>query len=352
MAPKLGEETVPPGEAALLEKLIVQNLALLDEREKPVRRGQHPKQHGCVRAQFIVANLPQDLRHGLFAKPHTFDAVIRFSNGASRDDRKGDAHGMAIKLFGVPGKKLLEPCETHDFVLLDHPVFFVRNVVDYVALFKSVLEAKNSVLPGLLFFLPHAWVEQGLVFAKFLAARPHELAILSATLASLPHSPLAAQYWSTTAYKFGDTAARFTARPNADSLPKLAGSNSPDKLRIALAEQLSKGDATFDFMAQLQTDAEKMPIEDPTIDWDEKLSPWRKLATIRIPQQKFDAPEIMEFSENLSFNPWRCIEDHRPLGGINRARKLIYDAISMRRHELNGVKVKEPAFGDYTKLLG
>ena len=103
MAPKLGEETVPPGEAALLEKLIVQNLALLDEREKPVRRGQHPKQHGCVRAQFIVENLPQDLRHGLFAKPHTFDAVIRFSNGASRDDRKGDAHGMAIK---PPRRKL------------------------------------------------------------------------------------------------------------------------------------------------------------------------------------------------------------------------------------------------------
>ena len=50
-------------------------------------RGQHPRQHGCVKAQFeVLADLPDRLKVGLFAKPATYTAYVRFSNGRVLDD--------------------------------------------------------------------------------------------------------------------------------------------------------------------------------------------------------------------------------------------------------------------------
>lgn len=350
--PKLAEETIPADEPALIARLVEQNLALLNEKERPVRRGQHAKHHGCVLADFVVEpDLPPDLRHGLFAQPKTYKALIRFSNGETRDDRKGDAHGMAIKLFDVPGDKLLELCDTHDFILLDQPLFFIRNVTDYVGLFDALLKAKASIIPQLLFFMPRFAVELGLVYFSFLSDRPTETAILKRTVSSKPETPLAATYHSTTPYRLGPHAVRWSAVPDLAKLPKFTGINAPDKLRHALAMQLGGGEATFDFMAQLQTDAGTMPIEDPTQPWDAVASPPRKLATIRLPVQRPDTRELMDFCENLTFNPWRCLAEHQPLGGVNRARRHVYDAVSKRRHELNGVPEREPRLDEFLSLF-
>ncbi|MCC6574853.1 MAG: catalase family protein [Planctomycetes bacterium] len=348
--PALGEETVPPDEAAMIARLVEQNLALLNVDERPVRRGQHPKHHGCVRAEFIVEpDLPAEFRHGLFASPRRYDALIRFSNGESRDDRRADAHGMAIKLFDVPGEKLLGEGTTHDFILLDHPIFFIRNVEDYVGLFDALLAARRSILPKLAFFLPRLIAEIGHVYVTYLRKKPHELDILLDTVGKKPKTPLQ-EYWSTTPYLLGPQVVRWSARP-AMPLPTLPQmTKSPDLLRHALAAQLDAGEVSFDFMAQVQSDAEKMPIEDPTIRWDEKLSPPRKVATLRLPKQRPDGVPLMEFCEHLSFNPWRCLPEHRPLGGINRARKDIYDKVSRKRHELNGVPVGEPSLEEFLRL--
>src|SRR3954469_24838765 len=73
------------------------------------RRGQHPKHHGCVAAHFeVLADIPDEYQVGLLATPATYTAYIRLSNGAQIDDTKPDVHGMAIKLTGVPGQKVLE----------------------------------------------------------------------------------------------------------------------------------------------------------------------------------------------------------------------------------------------------
>jgi hypothetical protein len=67
------------------------------------------------------------------------------------------------------------------------------------------------------------------------------------------------------------------------------------------------------------------------------MSPYRKVATIRIPAQSFESPARMQYCENLVFSPWHTLPEHRPLGGINRAREVVYAVMSKRRHELNGV---------------
>jgi hypothetical protein len=117
---------------------------------------------------------------------------------------------------------------------------------------------------------------------------------------------------------------------------------SDDFLRLAIANQLKDGEAVFDFSVQLQTDAETMPIEDPRVEWPESVSPFRKVATIRILQQDCDNDRQAAYGENLSFTPWHTLPGHRPLGGINRARKVIYEAISTLRHARNRKPRTEP----------
>jgi hypothetical protein len=86
-----------------------------------------------------------------------------------------------------------------------------------------------------------------------------------------------------------------------------------------------------------------MPIEDPTIVWSETKSPPGPVARLTILRQGLDFAERDAFGENLSFSPWHGLEAHRPLGGINRIRRTVYEAVSHLRHDLNGETRVEPA---------
>jgi hypothetical protein len=332
--PGLGQEVMPPGEAGQINQIVVIHLAVTNPGEKPVvPRGQHMKGHGCVRAKFaVMADLPEPLRYGVFASPREFDAYVRFSNGKGWDDRQPDAHGMAIKLLGVVGEKLLEDekdATTQDFVLFDHPVFFIRNVADYVPFMGDF---RNLKAPGLTFGKIVAGI-------KLLFSPDYKWRLLRVTGSKKPDNPLRINYWSTTPSKLGSSAVKYKASPDLDASPLTTEIDSPDKFRLAMAAHLGGNEARFDFLVQVQSDPVAMPVEDPTVEWD---APWHKVATIRILPQSFDSPEQMRFGEHLSFTPWHSLPEHRPLGGINRARKEIYRAIAAQRHELNGVPRREP----------
>ena len=85
------------------------------------------------------------------------------------------------------------------------------------------------------------------------------------------------------------------------------------------------------------------PVENPSIEWKTQFS---KLATISIPQQEFSTDEMDTFAEHLSFSPWHSLQEHAPLGGINRARKVIYQASANKRHEKNQQPMQEPTLAD------
>ncbi|MEJ7636502.1 MAG: catalase family protein [Singulisphaera sp.] len=339
----LGEERPTTGEEGLIARVLAISLALLDTTARPVRRGQHPKHHGCVRAEFIVQHdLPEELRHGVLREGRTFPALIRFSNGRNWDDRKGDVHGMAIKLVGVAGEESPEAEkaeQTQDFVTADHPVFFIRDLADYVPFSEALFEARRS-----------RWSRIGFVLRVLVSPHPPWKG-LRAALAKKPDSPLRIQYWSQTPYRLGRLAVRYSCRPDLSFVPPPPPSRSQDKLREALSSHLASREARFDFLIQVQTDPVAMPVEDPTVGWDEAASPYRKVATIRIPPQVFDIPEQRAYCENLSFTPWHALPEHRPLGAINRARKVIYEALSARRHELNRVPRHEPTPADLPRGL-
>ena len=98
--------------------------------------------------------------------------------------------------------------------------------------------------------------------------------------------------------------------------------------------RLSESEATFDFMIQFQTDPIRMPIEDASIEWAPHDSPYVPIARIRIPPQSFEDVLQAARCEQAAFNPWHCLAEHRPLGGMNRARRSIYDAMAAFRNEI------------------
>ena len=292
------EGPIPPGENAAIERVVRVSEMLLDRDAKPViRRGQHPKHHGCVRAEFIVErDLPDAYRVGLFEEPKTYPAWIRFSNGGQQDDRKPDAHGMAIKLMDVPGEKILEEEKhetTHDFVMVDNPVFFLRNAIDYGVFSDALLKAKGkarSLVRSSLFFLPGKLRELGtLALLFFFPRRRREFSLLTRFVGKRITSPLETRYWSATPYQFGPGAAmKFSARPQVVNTAKPSGTLE-NYLRDAMVERLKNHDVDFEFQVQLQTDADSMPVEDPTVPWDEARSPFRTVARIRIPRRNSTA---------------------------------------------------------------
>lgn len=86
--------------------------------------------------------------------------------------------------------------------------------------------------------------------------------------------------------------------------------------------------ACYAFQVQRQDPAKYMPIEDTSVEWKESDAPFATIADIIVPAQDFDSREQNLFCDNLSFNPWHALPEHRPIGGINRLRKAVYEAVS------------------------
>ena len=155
-------------------------------------------------------------------------------------------------------------------------------------------------------------------------------------------NPLTASYWSQTPYRLGpNQAVKHMIKPcTAGSDPEPDKSN-PDYLRAAMEKQLNQDGRAgcFQFLVQPQLDACDEPIENSLKAWE---TPWTVVATINIPaHQDISSATARLQTQELSFNPWRNVVAHRPLG-INRVRKDIYVTSSGNRHKLNQHDVYHP----------
>lgn len=335
---ELYKEYPPEGEAAAIEEIVEITRSTIAQTyppgNRPAKRDQHVKAHGCVRGEFTVEpNLPEEARFGVFKEPRTYPVWIRFSNGFQKSlkDSFPDVRGIAIKLIGVEGEKVLpeeKDEKTQDFLLINYPVFFIRNAIDYLEFFQKRAADKFArfFFPGI---NPWQW-------------RLHEAIVALLSVKDRVKNLLSIRYWSNLPYRLGPRAIKYSLIPTSPPLEKKPNFKSDNYLREGMIEYLQEKEARFDFLVQFQTDPEQMPIEDGTIDWDERKSPFIKVATLTIPPQTFNSPAQNEFCENLSFSPWHCLPEHQPLGGINRVRREVYQAISKLRHQMNQAPRREP----------
>jgi hypothetical protein len=309
-------------------------------------RDAHAKDIGCVHARFRVdSELAPALRQGVFVPGREYDAWIRFSNGNSEinGSRYPDARGMAMKLMGVGGAKFLsDENSTQDFIMADNPVFFVDDLRRYA----DTLEEFHS--GGRL---------MQYISVRRLQGRERRLAFLNSF--HWITNPLFRQYWSMTAYRLGvepgkKMAIKFTAKPRLPPGEKAFQWRtflSPGfSLRQEASKVLAKGEARFDFYIQRFVDDRRTPVEDTGTNWEESVARPEHVAEIVIPAQDLLSAERYRFCENLSFNPWHSLPEHKPLGAVNRARKRIYVEISKHRHRLNQAPMIEPTGAERSRI--
>jgi len=315
-----------------------QEISRLAEKKNglPYRRDAHAKATGCVRATFTVnSDIPTQFLHSVFQNPgDKFQAWIRFSNGdmTVQADKKPDARGMAIRVLNVPGEKIapeLPESAVQDFIMTNMPVFFHRNVYDYVddMYYLSKLERTRWFIS---FFPPRI--------------HPKRLYLAKETISSKIKSPLQPQYFSMTPYQLGASQIKFSAKPCVGStFNDKVDTSSYDYLTQSMQTKLNNEAACFDFMVQEKIEGKEMPIDDATVEWSQEDSPFIPIAKIDIPPQEFTSEAQQTFCENLSMNPWHGVDQWQPLGSLNRSRRLVYYAVSKFRHQENDAKFSIPS---------
>lgn len=332
---KIAEERTQPGEEQHLQTMIDSIREYMTGHWPPgnYQRGGNTKTHGVVRGEVTIReDLPPRFRHGVFAEPRTYRAWVRFSGPGPDWPKDIDDVGFAscsIKLMGVAGPKLMDDEKfTQDFTSVCTPTFVTPDT------------QANSKL--------QQWIVKGTPFFYFIDPKDtHLLDMLMQGLWNQTQTnPLGQRYWSCVPYLLGEGQAMlYSVYPLSkvhNHIPRLPFRPPDNYLRDNMVRTLAEQDVEFDIMLQLQTDPFRMPIENNAVRWPEKLSPFVPAARLHIPRQKFDYPAQLAFANNLSYNPWHCLPEHRPLGNQSRARYRMYSELSRFRQQMNRTPHVEP----------
>ncbi|MGH2777959.1 MAG: hypothetical protein ACRDJB_04850 [Actinomycetota bacterium] len=329
---QLAEERILPHEQQITAEIIEAMSTFLRTRYAPgeAQRAGNTKTYGVVRGTFeVLEDIPKAMRVGVFAEARSFPTWVRFAGPgplAPPDIEDNGILSIGIKLMGVEGEKLIDDEKwTQDFTGISAPTFTTPNIAENLKLQRRILDGT----PILYFLSPFdSHLLDGIMQALY--ARTHS-------------SPLEAPYFGCVAYLLGEgQAMHYSIRPRSTHKSKTPRSFPDDYLRDAMARTLREREVVFDFMIQLQTDPHRMPIENASVEWPERLSPPVAVARLRLPVQTFDSSEQLALADNLSFNTWHCLPQHRPLGNQNRTRKTLYLVLSELRQSMNASQRLEP----------
>jgi hypothetical protein len=338
-------EHIQPDETELIEKIVASmgrvNRKIFDKHRHAVRDA-HAKSHGILKGEFeVYPDLPLHLRQGIFAMPKRYPVIVRLSTapGDLQSDRMPALYGMAMKVLGVIGNKVLSEDDAHnqDFLMVNHPVMPFGNVAaywDFQQIMEKLAESPSEIRPAA-------------------AEKPSDAAgteTLPASLraaAAVPYSHILGEtFHSMAALRFGSYVAKLSAAPLSEPVRSLTGTPVPDAdsaVRDLVVDFFRNHSAEYELRAQLLTDLQQMPVEDASVLWPERLSPHQPVGKLTFPAQNPYSPERRVYGDDvLSFNPWHCIEEHQPLGSIMRIRIKAYEMSSSFRHQMNAQTRLEP----------
>src|ERR1700734_4190660 len=275
-----GVETIQHGEAETVEEIAATLLDIakrVGDRQRHTVRAVHAKSNGLVKAEVtVLAGLREELRQGLFAKPASYGAVIRFSSepGDVLSDHISTPRGLAIKVIGVEGEMLPNHAGqvTQDFVFNNASTFHSARANDFL---KSITlldrhaddsEALKQVVSSVA-----QTAEEGLELlgekSAFLKGFGHP-----------PTHPLGETYYTAAPLRFGDYFGKLHLVPVSSNLTALRGKSvdHPDSwncVKDSIVAFFKTEAAIWDLRVQLCTDLTQMPVEDASVEWDEDLSP-------------------------------------------------------------------------------
>ncbi len=317
------------------------------ERQRHVVRTVHAKSHGLLKAELtVVDGLPPELRQGLFAKPGSYDVIMRFSTnpGDILSDHISSPRGLAIKVLGVEGEMLSshQGQSTQDIIFNNSKVFAAPDAGGFLKQLKMLDKHANDSEAAKQVVSSTAQVAEEAL---------ETVGGKSATLLGFGHpptNPLGESYYTNVPVRYGDYFGKMALIPVSQNLVELCGKHVEHPrewniLKDTIVDFFQTQGARWELRVQLCTDLDKMPVEDGSVEWDEKESPYVTVAQLTASAQDAYSDERRVFvDEKMSFNPFHSLAAHRPLGNIMRARFKSYQVSSQYRHKADGRETIEP----------
>ncbi len=313
-------------------------------------RSVHAKGHGLLRGELEVLAVPALYAHGLFAAPRKYAVVARLSTspGDVLDDKVSTPRGLALKVLGVEGEQLPGgEGSTQDFLLVNGPAFLTPTAKKFLASLK-LLAGTTDKVPSL-----------KLAFSALLRGTEKALEAVGAESAQLksmgghPEThPLGETFFSQVPFLYGPYMAKWSLAPVSPSLTALTDApvdlkDKPNGLREAVSAYFATQGGEWELRVQLCTNLDDMPIEDASVEWSQAQSPFVTVARLRLPPQtSWDDARAAELDDGTSFSPWHGLAAHRPLGSVNRARRMAYESSATARSPRGRCPVHVPSAGE------
>ncbi len=342
-------EQVAPDETdaiAELEALFLKMATRVAQKEGHAYRAVHAKGQALLKGVLTVpAGLPDELAQGLFAEPASFPVLLRISSPPAEQlpDAVSTPRAIALKVMGVHGMRAdpTFPHASQDFLMVNGPAFTSPDPAGFLRAAR-VIASTTERMPR----------TKRLISATLRATEAAlesvggESAKLKGMGGEPNHHPLAETYFTQVPFLYGNYVAKFSLAPCSEALRQLKGvtlPNGDDAQRDAIQDffSLTQG-AEWDLRVQLCRDITRMPVEDASVRWDEELSPWQRVARLRVEAQCSWSAAYQAADDALAFSPWNALSAHRPLGGINRARRVVMAASRQHRASANGCDLREP----------
>jgi hypothetical protein len=261
----------------------------------------------------VLDGLPRFAQHGLFAQPHDYDVWVRLSNGGldRAPDKVPDIRGFALRVMGVQGDSALGigPAVSQDFTLINQEVFSFAGSDEFVSFVVAASQGGGALLRHVI--KRHGFLGGPRMLARMLKA------------AGKPFGGFATEtFFSAVPMASGPYAVRVRLVP-ASSNGK-AASDARDDYDADFSSRLARGPLHWDLQLQFFADEKHTPIENPTVNW---TTPYHTVARLMLPKQDTRGSEGAEFASKVEacvIDPWQALAEHRPLGDVQRARKVVY----------------------------
>jgi len=282
-------------------------------------RALHRRQILGLRGSLEVASsLPAHAAQGIFASPHRYDVRVRLSNGSfdRKSDRAPDVRGFAFKVLGVSGESVFGgPAASQDFLLINRAVFGFVRPEPFFALLRAAVRGPLAVLGHMI--RTHGF-----------SAGLRRVGQLQKDQSQPFYGFGATTFYSALPIACGPYAVRVRLVPDATS-------SAPVKdFEADMTARLAHDELRYGLELQFFVDEERTPIENGSVDWSETDAPYIRVATLVLPKQDPTSTEGRALSDEIeasTFDPWSALTAHRPLGAIQRARKVAYLASQKAR---------------------
>jgi catalase len=308
------KEAIPADEETRFAQYAVQFAQLQERKSKKYGKGRalHRKQLTAAQGTLeVLGDLPEFAAQGLFARPAQYPVLVRLSNGGmdKTSDHKPDIRGFAFSVQGVTGDSALGngPAKSQDFALINHEKFAFPQSNEFVDFVVAAAQGGGALLKFLI---------SRYGFLGSLKRMGETVKTFGRHFGGFAANPM----YSAAPIACGPYAVRVRLVPAPSNGP--AVKKAPDSWGAEFSGRLMQQDLHWELQLQAFVDEATTPIEDASVDWP---TPYTTVARLTLPRQETNADAALnQKAEAGIFDPWQALAEHRPLGDVMRARKVVY----------------------------